>query len=283
MSDALNNWLDEQSRLNRVLILALDSLAEPNPVTPLYSAGVMQRSVQLYRRTEFAKFAAISPWLTELQNPNDEAFRKLLDDPQSNWGWIGSMDKADLDSLTQHWIARMVIEEDGDRSLFRFQDNRVLARCLGNLKDAEWPLLLGPISSVLYWAEDQWKSADNTRPGMYPVPNPAPWLQVPTPPERTREILRENLKRWLLVHHAEAAAQLSETRSILEWLEEQMDLLEAWQWNTPQQREFMLTLRLDPQHAKDVAWAPLSGETPDQHFARCERFFATQPGDLERS
>jgi hypothetical protein len=35
MSDALNNWLGEQTRLNRVLILALDSLAEPNPVTSL--------------------------------------------------------------------------------------------------------------------------------------------------------------------------------------------------------------------------------------------------------
>jgi len=158
MSDALNNWLGEQSRLNRVLILVLDCLAEPNPVTPLYSAGVMQRSVQLYRRTEFAQFAAISPWLTELENPGSEAVTRLLDDPQRNWGWIGSMDKADLDSLTQHWIARMVLDEDGDRSLFRFQDNRVLARCLANMKDTEWPLLLGPISSVLYWDEDQWKA-----------------------------------------------------------------------------------------------------------------------------
>ncbi|MFJ4248450.1 protein of unknown function [Pseudomonas helmanticensis] len=282
MSDALNSWLGEQSRLNRVLILVVDSLAEPNPITPLYSAGVMQRSVQLYRRTEFAQFAAISPWLAELQNPGDEEFRKLLDDPQRNWGWIGSMDKPDLDSLTQHWIARMVIEEDGDRSLFRFQDNRVLARCLGNMKESEWPLLLGPISSVLYWDEDQWQSADNSKPGMYAVPNPAPWLQVPTPPERTREILSTNLKRWLLVYHAEAAAKLSETRGILEWLEEQIDLLEAWQWSIPEQRQFMLTLRLDAQCVQDVAWEPLPGETPDQHYGRCERFFATQSNELAR-
>nr|WP_315448372.1 hypothetical protein [uncultured Pseudomonas sp.] len=81
-----------------------------------------------------------------------------------------------------------------------------------------------------------------------------------------------NLKRWLLVHHAETAAQLSETRSTLEWLEEQVDLLETLRWNTPQQREVMLAPRLDPQHAKDVAWDPLSGEIPDQHFAKCERF-----------
>ncbi len=280
MSEVLNNWLGEQSRLNRVLILALDSLAEPNPVTSLYSAGIMQRSVQLYRRTEYAQFAAISPWLTELQNPGNDAFRKLLDEPQRNWGWIGSMDKADLDSLTQHWIARMVIDEDGERSLFRFQDNRVLARCLGNMKETEWPLLLGPISSVLYWDQDQWKSADNSRPGMYPMPNPAPWLQVPTPPERTREILRANLKRWLLVNHAETAAKLSEAQPILEWLEEQMDLLEGWRWSTPEQREFMLTLRLDPKNAKDMAWQPLPGETPEEHFERCERFFAQYSDDL---
>jgi hypothetical protein len=270
MSDVLNNWIGEQSRLNRVLILALDSLAEPNPVTSLYSAGVMQRSVQLYRRTEFSKFAAISPWLTELQNPGNDAFRKLLDDPQRNWGWIGSMDKADLDSLTQHWIARIVIDEDGDRSLFRFQDNRVLARCLGNMEEIEWPLLLGPISSVLYWDQNQWKSADNSRPGMYPVPNPAPWLRTPESGEQARSILRDNLKRWLLTYHVDTAATLAETRG------EQMDLLEAWDWRTPEQREMMLSHRLSPACMTDVAWEPLPGETSQQHFDRCQRVFVDQ-------
>ncbi|MFJ5253870.1 DUF4123 domain-containing protein [Pseudomonas sp. NPDC088414] len=274
MSEVLNNWLGEQSRLNRVLILALDSLAEPNPVTSLYSAGVMQRSVQLYRRTEYAQFAAISPWLTELQNPGNDAFRRLLDDPQRNWGWIGSMDKADLDSLTQHWIARMVIDEDGERSLFRFQDNRVLARCLGNMKETEWPLLLGPISSVLYWDQDQWKSADNSRSGMHPVPNPAPWLRTPESGEQARSILRDNLKRWLLTYHVDAAATLAETRVVSEWLEEQMDLLDAWDWRTEEQRQLMLSLRLSPQCEADIAWEPLSGETPEVHFARCQRVFS---------
>jgi len=274
MSEVLNNWLGEQSRLNRVLILALDSLAEPNPVTSLYSAGVMQRSVQLYRRTEYAQFAAISPWLTELQNPGNDAFRKLLDDPQRNWGWIGSMDKADLDSLTQHWIARMVIDEDGERSLFRFQDNRVLARCLGNMKETEWPLLLGPISSVLYWDRDQWKSADNSRSGMHPVPNPAPWLRTPESGEQARSILRDNLKRWLLTYHVDAAATLAETRVVSEWLEVQMDLLDAWDWRTEEQRQLMLSLRLSPQCEADIAWEPLSGETPEVHFARCQRVFS---------
>ncbi|CAI8795051.1 DUF4123 domain-containing protein [Pseudomonas sp. IT-347P] len=274
MSEILNNWLGEQSRLNRVLILALDSLAEPNPVTSLYSAGVMQRSVQLYRRTEFAQFAAISPWLTELHNPGNEAFRKLVDDPQRNWGWIGSMDKADLDSLTQHWIARMVIDEDGERSLFRFQDNRVLARCLGNMKETEWPLLLGPISSVLYWNQDQWQSADNSRAGMYPVPIPQPWLRNPESGEQARSILRENLKRWLLTYHVEAAATLAETRVVSEWLEEQLDLLDAWAWQLPEQRELMLSRRLSEQCMQDIVWEPLPGETPQEHFARCKRVFS---------
>lgn len=273
MSEALNNWLGEQARLNRVLILALDSLAEPNPVTSLYSAGVMQRSVQLYRRTEYAQFAAISPWLTELQNPGNDAFRKLLDEPQRNWGWIGSMDKADLDSLTQHWIARMVIDEDGDRSLFRFQDNRVLARCLGNLKESEFALLLGPISSVLYWDENQWKHTDNGKPGMYPVPSPEPWLRNPESGEQARSILRDNLRRWLLTYHVEAAANLAETRVVSEWLEEQMDLLDAWGWQTPEQRELMLSRRLSEQCMKDVAWEPLPEESPEVHFARCQRVF----------
>lgn len=277
MSDALNNWLGEQAKLNRVLILALDSLAEPNPVTSLYSAGLMQRSVQLYRRTQYAEFAAISPWLTELHNPGADAFRKLLDDPQRNWGWIGSMDKTDLDGLTQHWQARMVIEEDGERSLFRFQDNRVIARCLSNLNETEYPLLLGPISSVLFWDEDQWKKTDNARPGVYPAPDPAPWLRNPESGEQARSILRDNLKRWLLTYHVEAAAELAETRVVSEWLEEQMDLLDLWQWTTPQQRELMLSRRLNPKCMEDVAWEPLPGEMPEVHFARCQRVFI-EPG-----
>lgn len=277
MSDALNNWLGEQAKLNRVLILALDSLAEPNPVTSLYSAGLMQRSVQLYRGTQYAEFAAISPWLTELHNPGVDAFRKLLDDPQRNWGWIGSMDQADLDGLTQHWQARMVIEEDGERSLFRFQDNRVIARCLSNLNETEYPLLLGPISSVLFWDEDQWKNTDNARPGVYPAPDPAPWLRNPESGEQARSILRDNLKRWLLTYHVEAAAELAETRVVSEWLEEQMDLLDLWQWTTPQQRELMLSRRLNPKCMEDVAWEPLPGEMPEVHFARCQRVFV-EPG-----
>lgn len=281
MSDALNNWLGEQARLNRVLILALDSLAEPNPVTSLYSAGLMQRSVQLYRRTQYAEFAAISPWLTELHNPGADAFRKLLDDPQRNWGWIGSMDKADLDGLTQHWQALMVIEEDGERSLFRFQDNRVIARCLANLNATEYPLLLGPISSVLYWDEEQWKSADNTRPGVYPAPDPAPWLRNPESGEQARSILRDNLKRWLLTYHVEAAAELAETRVVSEWLEEQMDVLDLWQWKTPEQRELMLSRRLNPKCMEDVAWEPLPGEMPEVHFARCQRVFGETNAGVE--
>ncbi|QAY86338.1 DUF4123 domain-containing protein [Pseudomonas arsenicoxydans] len=277
MSDALNNWLGEQAKLNRVLILALDSLAEPSPVTSLYSAGLMKRSVQLYRRTQYADFAAISPWLAELHEPHADAFRKLLDDPQRNWGWIGSMDKADLDGLTQHWQARMVIEEDGERSLFRFQDNRVMARCLKNLNVAEYPLLLGPIASVTFWDENQWKSVDNIRPGVYPAPAPAPWLRNPESGEQARSILRDNLKRWLLTYHVEAAAELAETRVVSEWLEQQIELLDLWQWNTPEQRELMLSRRLNPKCMDDVAWEPMPGETPEMHFARCQRVFI-EPG-----
>lgn len=46
-----------------------------------------------------------------------------------------------------------------------------------------------------------------------------------------------------------------------------------WQWQTPEQRELMLSRRLNPQCMADVAWEPLPGETPDVHFARCQRVF----------
>jgi hypothetical protein len=52
--------------------------------------------------------------------------------------------------------------------------------------------------------------------------------------------------------------------------------------NTPEQREFMLSLRLDPKCADDVAWQPLQGETPDQYFARCQRVFDASFGKSER-
>lgn len=51
--------------------------------------------------------------------------------------------------------------------------------------------------------------------------------------EQARSILRDNLKRWLLTYHVEAAANLAETRVVSEWRE----------------------------------------EAPEVHFARCQRVF----------
>lgn len=42
----------------------------------------------------------------------------------------------------------------------------------------------------------------------------------------------------------------------------------------------MLTLRLDPKNAKDMAWQPLPRETPEKYFERCERFFAVLSDDF---
>lgn len=274
MSDTVRTWLDQQSRLNRQLIWVLDSLAEPSPLQTLYGADLIQHAVQLYRLTPYAEFAQISPWLVTLNNPHAEALQTLLANPERHWGWLGSMDKLDLDALTLHWQERMLIEEEGARSLFRFQDNRVIARCLASLTDSEYPLLLGPLSSVLYWDAQRWNSRDNVAPGAYPAPSPAPWLRSPTADVQSRDILRDNLKRWLLTGYVEAAAALAETRVMDEWLDEQLDLTDLWQWQQPQQRQFMLSRRLQPLHADDPAWQPLMDELPEQHFARCQQLFA---------
>jgi hypothetical protein len=134
---------------------------------------------------------------------------------------------------------------------------------------------------VLYWDEEQWKSADSAKPGIYPIPNPAPWLRNPESGEQARSILRDNLKRWLLTYHVEAAAELAETRVVSKWLEEQMDLMDLWRWKTPEQRELMLSRRLSPKCMEDIAWEPLPGETPEAHFERCQRVFSDSSVGVE--
>jgi hypothetical protein len=106
-------------------------------------------------------------------------------------------------------------------------------------------------------------------------------LRNPESGEQARSILRDNLKRWLLTYHVEAAAELAETRVVSKWLEEQMDLMDLWRWKTPEQRELMLSRRLSPKCMEDIAWEPLPGETPEAHFERCQRVFSDSSVGVE--
>ena len=268
MNDQVRQWLDEQQAQQRHLLLVIDSLAEPNPIQELFTRDLMRDYVNLYQGTEFADLADIGPWLVVLSVFEAAHIQPLLDTPERNWGWLASVDRIDLSAITHHWRERMHVEEKGQRSLYRFHDNRVIARHLAELAPAQQPLLLGPLSSALCWDGEYWQCFDNSRPGQYPAPFEAAWLTLPEPDTVVREIQRHNLTLWLWQNHSAATAQLAETRVLSDWLDEQLDKAERWRWKPLEHIQFLLRYQLDPEFAERPAWKPEEGESPDAHFVR---------------
>ena len=268
MNDPVRQWLDEQQAQQRQLLLVIDSLAEPNPVQELFANNLMQDYVNLYQGTEVAAMADISPWLVALCEPDVSLIQPLLDAPERNWGWLASADSTDLSTLTHHWQERMQVDEEGQRSLYRFQDNRVIARHLAELTPAQRPLLLGPLHSALCWDGEHWQCFDNPRPGQHPAPFDATWLTLPEPDTVVREIQHHNLTLWLWQNHSAATARMVETRLLRDWLEEQLDKAERWGWRSAERIQFLLRYQLDPALAEHPEWPPHQQEAPDVHFSR---------------
>lgn len=268
MSDQVQHWLDEQQAQQRHLLLIIDSLAEPNPVQALFAGDLMQEYVNLYQGTEFADMADIGPWLVVVSVSATSQIRSLLDAPERDWGWLASAESIDLPALAQHWQERMRIDEQGQRSLYRFQDNRVVARHLAELTPTQRPLLLGPLNSALCWGGEHWQCFDNSSPGQYPAPFDAPWLTLPEPDTVVREIQQHNLTLWLWQNHSAATARLVETRLLSDWLDEQLDKAERWDWRSAERIQLLLRYQLDPALAKRPEWALRDHEDPDAHFSR---------------
>jgi len=268
MNDQVRQWLDEQQAQQRHLLLVIDSLAEPNPIQELFTSDLMQDYVNLYQGTEFADLADIGPWLAALNASETAQIQSLLDTPDRNWGWLASVDRIDLSAITHHWRERMQVDEEGQRSLYRFQDNRVIARHLAGLAPAQQPLLLGPLNSALCWDGQSWRCFDNSRPGQYPAPFEAAWLTLPEPDAVVRDVQRHNLTLWLWQNHSAATARLAETRVLSDWLDEQLDKAERWRWKPLEHIQFLLRYQLDPEFAERPAWKPEEGESPDAHFVR---------------
>lgn len=268
MNDQVRQWLDQQQAQQRQLLLIIDSLAEPSPIQELFVSDLMQDYVNLYQGTEYADLAEIGPWLVAVSASEVAQIQPMLDAPERNWGWLASADRIDLSALAQHWRERMQIEEQGQRSLYRFQDNRVIARHLAELAPAQQPLLLGPLSSALCWDGERWQCFDNARPGQYPAPFEAAWLTLPEPDTVVRDVQRHNLTLWLWQNHSAATARLAETRILSDWLDEQLDKAERWQWKPLEHLQFLLRYQLDPEFAEHPAWKPEERESPESHFVR---------------
>ena len=125
MSEMVEHWLSEQPAQNRRLLLVIDSLAEPDPLPGLFSADLVHSYANLYQGTEVAEMASVGPWLIMLNELNLTQLASLTDAPEQNWGWLASVEHADMAALTQHWQSRIFADEQGQRSLYRFQDNRL--------------------------------------------------------------------------------------------------------------------------------------------------------------
>lgn len=262
------DWLAEQVAQQRELLLVIDRLAEPDPIKALFNADLMQNYVNIYQGTAFAEMADVGPWLVRLDTPDADLIQALFDAPESHWGWLASAALIDLAALTQHWHDRMSIDEQGQRSLYRFQDNRIVARHLGEMDDTQRPLLLGPLSSVLCWSGQAWQRFDNERPRQYREPFEKPWLFIPEPAQVQREVARHNLELWLWQTHTQATTRLAETQVLSEWLNHQLDKAREWNWHSEPQLQFLLRYQLDPAVADHPAWLPADQETPEAHYSR---------------
>jgi len=275
MNDMIEHWLSEQQAQGRQLLLVIDSLAEPAPLPRLFSADLVHSYANLYQGTEVAEMAEVGPWLVMLNEQNLMQLGSLTDAPEQNWGWLASVDHADMAALTQHWQARIFADEQGQRSLYRFQDNRIVARHLRKLNASQRPLLLGPLTSVFCWDGQDWQWFDNDRPGDYREPFDKPWLAIQEPEQVQRAVAHHNLEMWLWQNHTQATTRLAETRGVSGWLDHQLDKAKEWHWHSEPQLHFLLRYQLDPKLADHPAWLPAERETPEAHYSRVSSALAS--------
>ncbi|MGC6373458.1 DUF4123 domain-containing protein [Pseudomonas sp. S2.OTC.A_B10] len=258
-------WMAQQQQAGRRLCLVLQGESEARGL--LLATRTVAEYCSLYAETCVAELAADGPVILLLDHVNEPGLVGLLQNPLRNWGWLGSLPDDDLSDVTVHWRDRLVAGPTGRQALYRFHDNRTLARALVHLPAEDWPAFLGPLISVCYWQGERWRCGDNPAPGTYPVPDPAPWLEVPNP--QSGAILQANILRYLLAEHSEALSQLAEFQDPRIWLEQVLEQARAWQWERPDQLEFLVVRRL-VEATGDVVirWQPMRGEVAEDHFQR---------------
>ncbi|MFJ4134349.1 DUF4123 domain-containing protein [Pseudomonas cyclaminis] len=260
-----SQWMSQQLQAGRRLCLILEG--ENAARQPMLAARGLPEYCSLYTQTPLAEIATAGPLILLLDQVGEPALLNLLQKPETNWGWLGSLPTVDLMGVTQHWRDRLLVGPQGNQALYRFHDNRTLARTLNHLSSEQWPAFLGPLISVCYWHEGRWHCGNNPVPGDYPVPDPVPWLNIPNP--NARAILHANILRYLLAEHSESLAALVEFQDPRVWLTQVLEQARAWQWRRPEQLEFLVVRRLE-EATRDsgIRWQPTAGEPPEDHFQR---------------
>ncbi|MGF6095052.1 DUF4123 domain-containing protein [Pseudomonas sp. 18175] len=265
MQDIPGQWMARQHQAGHRLCLMLEGHHEACESMLAVRAPAHSRS--LYVETPVAELAMEGPLILLLEQLNEPVLLNLLQAPETNWGWLGSLPSDDLEPVTRHWRDRLLVEPKGEQALYRFHDNRTLGRALAYLCPEYWPPFLGPLISVCYWHNDHWHYDDNPAPGVYPVPVPTPWLNAPNP--NAGAILHANILRYLLAEHSEDLAALAQFQEPRTWLNHVLEQARAWQWRRPEQLEFLVVRRLEEATRSSVIrWQPMAGETPQDHFER---------------
>lgn len=168
-------WLAAQEQQHRQLLLIIDTVAAPDAIATLFKLAPIRDYIRLFQGTEFEDLLEQSPWLVCIEKTSMHALTTLLQDTDSNWGWVASAQQVDLNEVAQHWRERMVFDANGQRWFYRFQDNRIITQHLGALSPQQIPWLLGPLAGALCWDGQQWRSFENLQPAIYPPP-PLPRL-----------------------------------------------------------------------------------------------------------
>lgn len=264
----VQTWLGEQAEQHRQLVLIVNGLTQPPTLARLFAAAPLQAYRNVFQHTAFKSLSEHGHWLVHVDSRHLEVMHDLLANPEPNWGWLASTVVLDIDALADHWRQRLLFQQDGQRWLYRFEDNRVMARHLAALAPEQRPLLLGPLNSALCWDGKSWQRFDNPRPGHYERRQGSPWLDVPEP---VPQAAIQEWEKWLWEHHPSATAHLLQRQPLADWLNAQLALAEQWRWTGTEQLTFLLEHRLDPGCAEHEQWQPQTGETARGHFDRCKR------------
>jgi hypothetical protein len=263
-------WMTEQKRLGHSLCLVLDAGDSLDKRQALLGSQAPDQYCDVYSETPVADLAGAGPCMFVIDKLEDEHLRALLMAPGENWGWLASLPAGTaMRELVRRWRERLVVGERPHQALYRFNDNRVLARALQFLGNAAIAEYLGPAASVLYWQAQHWSALTNPKPGNYPVPEHPAWCNAPNEQPPSAAMRELNARRYLLAEHLDAYARLAESHDPDLWLSAQLAQAAAWGWQSAEQLEFLLEQGLDkPSVTQTPWWGVKEGETPAAHFQR---------------
>jgi hypothetical protein len=269
MSNLPLGWMEQQSRRGRSLCLILDPMAVPGIHKALLQQLIPEQYRRFYSQTTVNALAVDGPFVFLIDSLNLSSLNELFEGPPLDWGWLASIENHSIEILAKHWRERLLIGERPQQALYRFHDNRVLARALAHLPESVYPQYLGPVISICYWQGEHWKTVENPVPGEYPVPDSPLWLDIPAPASQERAILLSNIGQYLLAEHCQDLAGLPEDLSAKDWLTVQLDLAQQWGWQTPEQLHFLIVERLREMHTPGSKnWNPRPEEQAEAHFER---------------